>query len=209
MEQKLIITRLTRNQKNYTVCAMYEDRHLLEVSAQTEENESILGNIYVGRVKDVVKSLNAAFIEIAPGIPCYYPLDELKAPVYVKKINSPRLVQGDELLVQVAKESIKTKPPRVTTNLNFTGKYLVLTTENKTLGFSKKLDKETRTRWKGFIESHKSPEFGLIVRTNSKNVSSELLLEELKCLEQQARKLQEKAPYQTCFSCMMKQEQDF
>lgn len=155
MKQKLIITNVVRNKIKYTACALYEENRLLEVSLQPKEDSThphtdlqgqkaetgILGNIYVGRVKDVVKNLNAAFIEIAPGVPCYYSLEEFQNPIFVKKINSPRLVQGDELLVQVAKESIKTKPPRVTTNLNFTGKYLVLTTGNRGLGISRKLDK--------------------------------------------------------------------
>lgn len=225
MEQKLIITNIIRNQIEYTVCALYEDKHLVEVSAQPREtgcettpveNKKIsvpgvgsLGNIYVGRVKDVVKNLNAAFIEIAPGVPCYYPLEDLKNPIYVKKINSPRLVQGDELLVQVEKEAMKTKPPKVTTNLNFSGKYLALTTENKTLGISKKLDKETRSHLKELLEAHKSEEFGIVVRTNSQNATDRQILEELTALEKRAQEMLQKAPYQTCFSCMLKQQPEF
>ena len=211
MEQKLIITNVIRNEKAYIVCALYEDKHLLEVSAQRKEDVGveILGNIYVGRVKDVVKNLNAAFIEIAPGVPCYYPLEDLKNPVYIKKINSPRLVQGDELLVQIEKEAMKTKPPKVTTNLNFSGKYLVLTTENKTLGISKKIEKETRSHLKELLESHKSQEFGIVVRTNSQNASDEQILEELAYLERKAQEMIQKAPYQTCFSCMLKQQPEF
>ena len=56
MSTKLIVTMLTRSQKKYTVCALYQDNRLLEVTAQPEEENSILGNIYVGRVKDVVPS---------------------------------------------------------------------------------------------------------------------------------------------------------
>lgn len=228
MGQKLIITNIVRNQTEYTLCALYEENHLLEVTAQraadttgrssdtTGQGDSygkntsgILGNIYVGRVKDVVKNLNAAFIEIAPGIPCYYPLEELKNPIYVKKINSPKLVQGDELLVQVTKEGMKTKPPRVTTNLNFTGKYLVLTTGNHTLGVSKKLDKDTRTRLKALLEEHRNPRFGIVLRTNSQSASEQQILEELEILERQAEDIVKKAPYQTCFSCMMKQKPEF
>lgn len=223
MGQKLIITNIIRNQTEYTACALYEGKHLLEVTAQlsqvraasgktaalSRESSGILGNIYVGRVKDVVKNLNAAFIEIAPGVPCYYSLEELKNPIYVKKINSPRLVQGDELLVQVVKESMKTKPPRVTTNLNFSGKYLALTTGNRTLGVSKKLDKDTQARLKALLEAHRNPDFGIVVRTNSQTASEQQILEELAALEQQAAEMLSKAPYQTCFSCMLKQKPEF
>lgn len=207
MNTKLIVTRLTRNQREYNVCAFYQDNRLLEVTAQPKEADSILGNIYVGRVKDVVQNLNAAFIEIAPGVSCYFSMEDLKNPVYVKKINSPRLVKGDELLVQVEKESMKTKPPRVTTNLSFTGKYLVLTTGNRTLGISKKLNSDARTRLKQLLEDQST--YGILARTNSAAASKEEILTELALLKQQAESIIDKAPYQTCFSCMRKQKPEY
>lgn len=226
---KLIVTMLTRSQKKYTVCALYQDNRLLEVTAQPEEENSILGNIYVGRVKDVVPSLNAAFIEIAPGVPCYFSMEDLKNPVFVKKINSPKLVKGDELLVQVEKESMKTKPPRVTTNLSFNGKYLVLTTGNRTLGISRKLDGDTRERLRRLLETEEalsgrndvlqlqdsktqqttpSP-YGILARTNGATASEKEILSELTLLKQQAESLIDKAPYQTCFSCVRRQRPEY
>lgn len=207
MNTKLIVTRLTRNQREYNVCAFYQDNRLLEVTAQPKEADSILGNIYVGRVKDVVQNLNAAFIEIAPGVSCYFSMEDLKNPVYVKKINSSRLVKGDELLVQVEKESMKTKPPRVTTNLSFTGKYLVLTTGNRTLGISKKLNSDARTRLKQLLEDQST--YGILARTNSAAASKEEILTELALLKQQAESIIDKAPYQTCFSCVRKQKPEY
>ena len=68
----LLITRLNRNGRDYIVTALYQDKKMLEVTLEPVEQQSILGNIYVGRVKNIVKNLNAAFIEIAPGMPCYY-----------------------------------------------------------------------------------------------------------------------------------------
>lgn len=209
MSQKLIITSLSYNKKDYIFSALYEDGRLVEVSAQPKEDAGILGNIYVGRVKDIVKNLNAAFIEIAPGLSCYYPLDELVNPIFVKKINSPRLVQGDELYVQVEREAMKTKPPKVTTNLNLTGKYLVLTTGILSFGISKKLDKETRVRLKSLIAPLKPEEFGVIVRTESRYASENQILEELSALTAQARAYRKKAAYQTCFSCIKRQEPEY
>lgn len=225
MGQRLIITDLTRNQKEYIVCGFFEGNRMLEVTSQPKSEisetsaafgdtkkqggKSLLGNIYVGRVKDVVKSLNAAFIEIAPGVPCYYPLEELVNPVFVKKGKSPGLVQGDELCVQVERESMKTKPPKVTTNLNFTGKYLVLTTGNRSLGISKKLRQDTRSHLKELLEAVKPFQFGLVVRTNCRDARDEEILEELAHLKQEAQKILERARYQTCFSCMKYQEPEF
>ncbi len=159
METTFLVTKLIRDQRTYIATALYQERKLLEISLDSQQEESILGNIYVGRVKDIVKNLNAAFIEIAPGVPCYYGLENLKNPLYVKKINSPRMVQGDEVVVQVVREKSKGKPPRVSTNLTFTGKYLVLTSENTTVGFSKKLDFETKNRLKITLNFEKMREF--------------------------------------------------
>ena len=203
--QSLIVSNIIHENEEYTVCALFEGNRIIEASARRRAAASILGNIYVGRVRDIVMSLNAAFIEIAPGLTCYYPLEELKNPVYVKKINSPKLVQGDELYVQVERESMKTKPPKVTTNLSFTGTYLVLTTGNRTLGLSKKLNKEERERRRQLLEVHKPPEFGLILRTNSRNATDEQLLEELSQLLAQARTLLAKAAHMTCFACLRRQ----
>ena len=209
MPTKLIITKVIRNQTSYTVCGLYEEKRLVELHGQREGSEGLLGNIYVGRVRDVVQNLNAAFIEIAPGLPCYFSLEDLKNPVYVKKLNSPRLVQGDELYVQVEKESMKTKPPRVSVNLSFAGKYLVLTTGNQTFGLSKKLDRETRSRLKALVEPCRDKRFGLVLRTNSQTASDEQILAELSALTAQAKELLAKAPYQTCFSCMRRQPPEF
>ena len=173
MEKTLLITKLTWNQKEYLATALYHEKKLVEVSLEPQDKQSILHNIYVGRVKNIVKNLNAAFIEIAPGVSCYYDLDELKNPLYVKKINSPRMVQGDEVLVQVVRESSKGKPPKVSTNLNFSGKYLVLTSECNTLCISRKLDTETKKRLKESLEFIREADLGFIIRTNAAQASVE------------------------------------
>ena len=89
METTFLVTKLIRDQRTYIATALYQERKLLEISLDSQQEESILGNIYVGRVKDIVKNLNAAFIEIAPGVPCYYGLVNLNYPLYVNKIISP------------------------------------------------------------------------------------------------------------------------
>ena len=96
---------------------------MLEVTPVPGGESSLLGNIYIGKVENVVTNLNAAFVKITPEQRCYLPLSELKNPVFTKKLSEKKaLVQGDELLVQVEREALKTKEPAVTTNLNFSGK---------------------------------------------------------------------------------------
>ena len=176
MDNTLLITKLTWKNRHYLATSFYHQKQLMEVSLESLDEQNILGNIYVGRVKDIVKNLNAAFIEIAPGIPCYYDLDDLNNPLYVKKINSPRMVQGDEVVVQVVRESSGSKPPRVSTDLNFSGKYLALTSGKRSLGISRKLDAETKKRLKESLDFTVDSDFGIISRsclngTNYRRVS--------------------------------------
>ena len=209
MGNKLIITKLKRNDVTYMVTALYSEKQLLEVYLETSAQESILNNIYIGRVKDVVKNLNAAFIEIEPGKPCYYSLEDYYNPLYVKKINSPRMVQGDEVVVQVVKENIKTKPPKVSTNLSFAGTYLVLTTENTALGISRKLPEQERERLKQLLEPCKNDSFGLIVRTNAAQAESAEIFREYNALKQEYEQLTQNAIHRTCFSCLKKSPPEF
>ncbi len=206
---RLIVTNIVINEHTFNAGALYEGDRLLEVYLEPEaslEGGSLLGNIYVGRVKNIVESLNAAFVEIAPGVPCYLSLADVKSPVYVKKINSPRLVAGDQLLVQVEQEAIKTKPPRLTTNLTFPGQYLALSTQEEAVGASRKLPDQQREALKEFLKDQRRTAFGVIVRTACKDASHKAVAEELWQLEQEAAALIAKAPYRTCFSCLRCQE---
>lgn len=209
MDHTLLITRLIWNHKNYMATALYQEKRLLEVSMKSLDKQEILGNIYVGRVKHIVKNLNAAFIEIAPGVPCYYDLDDLKNPLYVKKINSPRMVQGDEVLVQVIRESTGSKPPKVSTKLEFSGKYLVLTSENTSCGISKKLDAETRKRLKESLKFEENSDFGLIIRTNAAHASTEEIEEEYHRLKQEYITVKENALHRTVFSCLKREMPEY
>lgn len=186
--------------------ALCENGHLVELSLISDKNSSILGNIYVGKVKNIVKNIQAAFVEIAEGIVCYLPLEDAKHPVYVKPKKQERLVEGDELLVQVSREAVKTKAPSVTTNLSLTGKYLVLTTGNCTIGYSSKLKPGEKERLKllirGFELSETGP--GLIVRTNASLASLEELESEYQMLLKKYHFLTEQAIHRTVYSCVLK-----
>ncbi len=206
---KLLITKLRRNDKPYIATALYEGKRLVEACLEEEGRQGILGNIYVGRVKDIVKNLNAAFIEIAPGKPCYYALNDMKDPIFVKKSGSPRLAQGDELVVQVVQESRKTKPPKVSTNINLTGKYLVLTSENHAVGISKKLDGRLREELKEKLDFGTEREFGVIVRTNAAFAGTDAILEEYRQLEREYQKLTETAAHRTPFTCLKERAPEY
>lgn len=197
MESKLIITR----QEERVVSALLENGRICELTCHGEES-SLLGNIYIGRVQKIVKNIGAAFIEIEKGFPCYYPLDDCESPIYTKKIHSPSMVACDEVLVQVSREALKTKPPALTTNLSFTGKYLVLTTGKKQIGVSAKLDRETKEKLKQLIATVSDGRYGFIVRTNAKDAQDAEILKEAESLISQCDAMIEKAKYRTCFTKM-------
>ena len=117
------------------------------ISAHAEEErreESLLGNIYVARVKNVVKNIHAAFVEIAPGKNCFLDLQEAKAPVLINRCYDGRLMAEDEIIVQVCKEAAKNKPPAVTCALSLDGKYCVVTKGKPGIAYSAKLSAKTR-----------------------------------------------------------------
>ncbi len=184
--------------------ALYENGHLMELSLIQEGKASLLGNVYVGKVKNIVKNIQAAFVEISDSILCYLPLEEVKAPIYTRPKKQPHLAEGDELLVQVSREAVKTKAPSVTTNISLTGKYLVLTTGNGTVGYSSKLGAEEKERLRGLVQDFELPRAGLIVRTNAAQAEPGELEKEYKRLLCQYRFLTEQAVHRAVFSCVLK-----
>lgn len=196
----LLITKLNTGVEEQVVSAFYEDGKLRELSCESQSETSLLGNIYVGKVKNIRTNIGAAFIEIANSLICYYSLRENENPVFVKTGKSGKLAEGDELLVQVSREAVKTKAPTVTCNLNFPGKYLVLTTGKKQLGLSSKLSNEEKQRLKELAAPYCSEDYGIIVRTNAAGVSAEELSEELSRLSEQVRHTLTYGRHLTCFS---------
>ena len=201
MNRKLIITKI----EDKIITTVLENEKVVELHvSKDEENDSIkLGNIYVGRVKNIVANIKAAFIEVAPGVECYYAIDKNPTPIFTKKIGKKPFCIGDELLVQVSKEAVKTKAPTVSSKLNLTGKYAVLTYGDTRVGASAKLAKENKLRLIEFATEYATSEFGIIMRTNAKDAEPELLHAELAKLCREYQHLKEHASTRICYSCML------
>lgn len=195
---------LTRLREGVLADALLEDGCLTELSLLPEAGTSILGNIYIGKVRNIVKNIQAAFVEIEGGQLCYLPLEEVRAPIYTRPKKQEQLLPGDELFVQVSREAVKTKAPSVTTNLSLTGKYLVLTTENRVLGYSSRLKSEQKARLKAWIEKWGPLPSGLIVRTNAGGAEEKELLEEYHRLCEQYHFLTEQAIHRNVCSCVLR-----
>ncbi|HKL80746.1 MAG TPA: ribonuclease E/G [Mobilitalea sp.] len=193
MEQKLVITK----QNNKIISAFLEGRDMVQVSMNASQNEDILGNIYLGKVKNIIKNINAAFIEIADGRMCYYSMAENRYPIMANLSESKllednpsgRLTEavikvGDELIVQVSKEDVKTKAPVVTSNINLTGRYIALTYGKTTLGVSAKIeDEKERKRLRNIVKRFESNNHGFVIRTNAAYAQEDVILNELMKLQ--------------------------
>lgn len=200
-----LVTTLTIRDRERTVYAFYENDHAAELSCLPAGGESILGNIYVGKVKNIAANISAAFIEIANGQLCYYALNDNDTPIFTTPKKKNTLVAGDELLVQVSREAVKTKAPTVTANLNFAGKYLVLTSGKHHLGLSSKLSPEDKQRLRTIAEPFLGKDFGIIVRTNAAEASEDELRAELGELTEAYRHTVETGRNRACFSLVYKE----
>lgn len=206
---KLIITDLICHEKQIRTAALEEQGRISQLNFSETASKGILGNIYVGKVQNIVKNIHAAFIEIADGIMCYYSLDDKAEPVFTNPKKDSVMKIGDEVIVQVSKEGMKTKLPSVSSNLNFTGRYLVLTSQRKELGFSGKLNKEEKKRIREFLEGEMPKNAGIIVRTNARNAKKEEILEELKNLQTRYETLLKKGHSRVCFSLLEEHMPDY
>lgn len=188
MSNKLVIVR----QENRIISSYFEDMNLVQVSINSTEDTGILGNIYLGKVKNIVKNINAAFVEIEGGRMCYYSMSENRYPIMVNDNFDPKanagleevkVKVGDELLVQVVKEDVKTKAPVVSANINFTGKYVALTYGKTTIGVSSKIsDEKERKRLKNIALQYQNKQYGFILRTNAAYMPEEKIKEEIEHL---------------------------
>lgn len=200
MKRKLLITKLEEN----IITSVLENDEIVEFHCMSDNEKELyqLGNIYVGRVKNIVSNIQAAFIEISKGVECYFSINENPCPIFTKKIGKKPLCIGDELLVQISKEAVKTKVPSVTSKLSISGKYVVLTVGDTRISVSSKLSFEDRKRLKEIAESYTNEKYGLIIRTNAKELSKEQLENEIEQAIQEFEQLMRVASQRVCFSCM-------
>lgn len=201
MQRKLIITELN----GQVITSIIEDNEVVEIHGSSHSqntSEYALGNIYIGRVKNIVANIGAAFIEITKGVECYYDLAKNPNPVFTQKIGKKPLCIGDELIVQIQREAVKTKKPTVTSILNFTGKYAVLTAGDTRIGISGKILPERKKELQEYVKNYKNDHYGLILRTNAKEAANEELDREIGSLVKEYEALVKTASTRICFTCL-------
>ncbi len=196
---KLIITKWNGR----LLTALISDKEILELSL--EEESSILGNIYIGKVNKIVKNLNSAFVDLGGGRSGYYSLVDNPVSIFAGQ-EKKRLTAGDEIVVQVAKDAVKTKDPVLTANLSFAGKYAVVTAGKKVVGFSAKItDRQWKEDVRPRLEALTKGNAGVIVRTNAYGMEKELMREAAYLIGQYQKLLQD-AKYRTCYSLLHQEE---
>ncbi len=164
---------------------------------------SLLGSIYVGKVKNIVNNIEASFVDIGIDENCYYSLKENKQHIFLNRKSDDKLVEGDEILVQVSKEAAKTKAPIVTSQINFAGKYAVLILNSPGIGFSSKIkNKSFKEAVKEELSGLPIEDYGVIIRTNAEQVSPEDISAEVMKLVFLAARITDSARFSSCFTCV-------
>ena len=201
------------NGKSCTVCAHIHDQKVVEIHLKPVGVTTALNNIYVGQVEKIAANIQAVFVRLGQDFNGYLPLNQAEQVIYTDgRKKESALRPGDEILVQISREAMKGKLPALSGNLNFTGKYLVLTTGDKKFGLSKKLSVEDRKRLSGWFEDEiqkPDKEYGLIVRTNAAEAEKEELERELKHLREMYQKVAVNGRSRTCCSLLYQPEPEY
>ena len=201
---KLIITAL----RGKTAAVLFENGRAVRIDFEPEAAEEETGVIFVGKVKNIAKNINAAFVEYRPGVNGFYSLKENSCPLYADgKPDHGPLKAGDEILVQVERSAVKTKDAVLTSNLTLTGQTAVLTAGKSSLGISAKIrDKEWREAAKRRWEETSHGNCGLVIRTNGETAGLDAVFAEFESLFERYREICRIAASRTCCSVLYRPE---
>ena len=179
------------SKKDKKVIALVENGKLQELYEEDENQKRIEGNIYVGKVKDVLPGMQAAFVDIGERKNTFIHIKDILPKVsnitgnknenlenynikdYIKK--------DDKILVQVKKDSISTKGARVTTHMHITGRFVVVLPENEFITVSQKIEKEKERQRLIDItkEAIGNKKVGIIIRTAAEGKEKELIIKDI------------------------------
>ena len=148
MKRQIVIT----GWQSKVLTALYEEDTLCELNLEPKKSQVRVGDIYIGKVKHIVQNIQAAFVEITPGVMGYYPLKDNAVHFFVNQKKNDKIVAGDEIVVQVEKENLKTKAWFLTGRLSFPGRYTVLTKGKTGIQISARIkDTAERDRLTGIV----------------------------------------------------------
>lgn len=167
-----------------------EDKVMVEHYVNRNANVSYVGNVYLGRVQNVLPSMEAAFVDIGKGRNAVLYAGEVNWDAAGISESSPRKIEmvlktGQPVLVQVTKDPIGQKGARLTSQISLPGRYVVYVPGGGMSGISKRLPESERTRLKAILKNLIPEEAGVIVRTAAEGVSEEELTNDVARLKTQ------------------------
>ncbi|GDX31412.1 hypothetical protein LBMAG15_03460 [Actinomycetes bacterium] len=190
-----------RQSGDRTQIAVLEDGVLVEHYVTRGSSSSIVGNVYLGRVQNVLPSMEAAFVDIGRG---------RNAVLYAGEVNwdaagldgQPKRIEfalksGDTILVQVTKDPVGQKGARLTSQISLPGRYLVYVPDGSMTGISRKLPDTERSRLKNILKRVIPEEAGFIVRTAAEGAPEEALEQDIARLTAQSDAIAEAAKIAT------------
>ena len=188
---------IVREQDGLNQIAVLEDGLLVEHYVARHTQTSMVGNVYVGRVQNVLPSMEAAFVDLGKG---------RNAVLYAGEVNwdaagmegRPRRIEdalksGDTVLVQVTKDPISHKGARLTSQITLAGRYLVLVPGGSMTGISRKLPDTERARLKKILKRIVPDDAGVIVRTAAEGATEEQLKSDVDRLAKQWESIDKKS----------------
>ncbi|GAA5025230.1 Rne/Rng family ribonuclease [Actinopolymorpha pittospori] len=190
-------TMVIRQHGDRTQIAVLEDDVLVEHYVTREAQSSMIGNVYLGRVQNVLPSMEAAFIDIGRGRNAVLYAGEvdwngLGHEGQPKRIEAA-LKSGQSVLVQVTKDPIGHKGARLTSQISLPGRYLVYVPRGSMNGISRKLPDTERSRLKQLLKDIVPDEAGVVVRTAAEGASEEELSRDVARLKAQWEAIEKKA----------------
>ena len=206
---------LTSRQEKTLACLIRENR-LLQV-AVPDAHAGKVGAIYLGKIKKVQKNIDACFAEIEDRELVYLPLSKCRHAFLTNRTFDGRILEGDELLLQIERDALKTKQAAATAEITVSGRYAVFNTGSERTGISSKLTEEERTALRSFLQDHNLtdnklhwpipeidgfPPYAAVIRTEAAAIEEADLLAEIRALQEQFLGLFHKALHSTCFTCL-------
>jgi len=185
-----------RQLPEYSQIAVLEDGVLVEHYVDRASATSLIGSIYLGKVQNVLPSMEAAFVDIGRGRNAVLYAGEVDWEAYGEKgVNrkmEEALTPGQQVLVQVSKDPVGAKGARLTAHISLPGRYVVYSPDGQLSGISRKLPDTERTRLKGVLGQIVGEEASVIVRTAAEGASSEELVRDVERLKAQWEVIEKK-----------------
>jgi ribonuclease E len=176
-----------RQREDLTQIAVLEDKVLVEHYVARKSQTSLIGNVYLGKVQNVLPSMEAAFIDIGKGRNAVLYAGEVNWAALGHPEGEPRKIEsvltpGQAVLVQVSKDPVGAKGARLTSQISLPGRFLVYVPSGNTSGISRKLPDTERTRLKNILKTVVPDAAGVIVRTAAEGASEEDLTRDVERL---------------------------